>query len=113
MARAFVEYCKTTNDQDRLESTLPVVTALAFHLQTLYNHFLDYLHEVESVQVSDQGNANAESVEEAMEDAEFVLNELLRLASHLDYADEIGRRKMFSVIRTYMHVLFRFVAFFM
>jgi condensin complex subunit 3 len=30
--------------------------------------------------------------------SEFVLGELLRLALHLDYSDEIGRRKMFGIV---------------
>jgi condensin complex subunit 3 len=35
---------------------------------------------------------------------EFVIGEMLRLAVHLDYADEIGRRKMFALVRTsYLH----------
>jgi len=30
---------------------------------------------------------------------EFMLTELLKLAVNLDYADEIGRRKMFQLVR--------------
>ena len=38
--------------------------------------------------------------EEESTDAEFVIAELLSLATHLDYSDEMGRRKMFDVVRT-------------
>lgn len=37
--------------------------------------------------------------EDARNDKESVITELLKLAVHLDYSDEIGRRKMFQLVR--------------
>lgn len=37
--------------------------------------------------------------EDARIDKESVIAELLKLAVHLDYSDEIGRRKMFQLVR--------------
>ena len=37
--------------------------------------------------------------EDIIFDKEFVIAELLKLAVHLDYSDEIGRRKMFQLVR--------------
>ena len=37
--------------------------------------------------------------EEARLDQEFVIGEMLRMSVNLDYADEIGRRKMFQLVR--------------
>lgn len=42
-----------------------------------------------------------EANEDARADREFVISELLKLAVNLDYADEIGRRKMFGLVRMY------------
>ena len=41
-------------------------------------------------------------VEEEMAKAEFVLCELLEVAVHLDYRDEIGRRKISAVLREWL-----------
>ena len=62
---------------------LPVVTALAFRIQDEYNNLV--------------GAANEESDE--VTERSFIVGELLRLAVNLDYADEIGRRKMFQLAR--------------
>ena len=40
-----------------------------------------------------------EQLEGNVVDTAFVVSELLKIAAGLDYSDEIGRRKMFSVIR--------------
>ncbi|THH04392.1 hypothetical protein EW145_g5551 [Phellinidium pouzarii] len=101
LARAFVEHCIGQDDQARLEAVLPVVTALAFHLQTQYNAFLHVLQDAEMAQVedNDEDDELSEAQEEQLADVEFVMIELLQLAVHLDYTDEIGRRKMFGVVR--------------
>lgn len=60
---------------------LPVVTVIAFCLQKIYNRLF---------------------VDETSEDPaadNFLLRQLLLLALDLDYGDEIGRRKTFSLIR--------------
>lgn len=62
---------------------MPVVTALAFRIQDEYNTL-----------VSATNDENGDVAEQA-----FVVGELLRLALNLDYADEIGRRKMFQLAR--------------
>ena len=98
LARTFVEYCIEKKDESRLESALPVVTALAFRLQTSYNTYL------EAVQAEDSGIEDNDDREEKAFAIEFTLGELLRLAVHLDYSDEIGRRKMFGVISKHLFV---------
>lgn len=73
----------------RLEDVLPVVTALAFRIQDEYNKLVAVVNEEES-------SADTESL---VAERAFVVGELLRLAVNLDYADEIGRRKMFQLAR--------------
>ncbi|EDR03702.1 chromosome condensation complex protein [Laccaria bicolor S238N-H82] len=90
LARVFVDHCKATKDEVRLEAALPVVTALAFRIQDAYNKLLE---------------GNDIDAEERLlgsikrNDKEFVISELLKLAVNLDYTDEIGRRKMFKLVR--------------
>lgn len=66
-------------DEARIEETMPVVTDLAFRIQDEFNNFV-----------------NEEDEEKRIERA-FIVGELLGLATRLDYADEIGRRKMFTL----------------
>ncbi|KAH0826785.1 hypothetical protein J3R83DRAFT_5201 [Lanmaoa asiatica] len=83
LACVCVEHCIATNDQAKLEASLPVVTHLAFRIQIRALRGLD---------------AN-ERLDDLLLDAEFVIAEMLKLAVNLDYADEIGRRKMFQLVR--------------
>ena len=39
------------------------------------------------------------SEEDEKADREFIIAEMLKLAVNLDYSDEIGRRKMFQLMR--------------
>ena len=95
LARVFVEHCKATKDETRLEATLPVVTSVAFGIEKSYKSLGDMCRE-------DAGNIDeAERIrrEDIIFDKEFVIAEFLKLAVHLDYSDEIGRRKMFQLVR--------------
>jgi len=86
-----------TKDDARLESALPVVTALAFKIQSAYNELLEDIQASEDL--LPQGGEVDESKEDERMDKEFIIGEMLRLAVNLDYADEIGRRKMFQLVR--------------
>ncbi|WVW80873.1 hypothetical protein I302_102863 [Kwoniella bestiolae CBS 10118] len=83
LARVFVDHCISNKDDVRLEEALPVVTALAFCIQDEYNKLVGSTND---------GN-------EDITDRAFIVGELLKLAVNLDYADEIGRRKMFQLAR--------------
>lgn len=103
LARVFVEYCHGSNTlETHLEhASVPVVTAFAFHIQDAYNKLLDGLQEVEQARVAST-SVDDDAVEEGEEELakqEVVLAELLRIALKLDYMDEIGRRKIFTVVR--------------
>ncbi|KAF8635378.1 hypothetical protein AX15_000383 [Amanita polypyramis BW_CC] len=98
LARVFVDYCCTTKNMARLEATLPVVTALAFRIQEAYNSLVDRFGELEEKRVFLQPEALAKE-EDEITDREFIIGEMLKLAVNLDYSDEIGRRKMFQLMR--------------
>lgn len=86
----FVDHCVSTKDSTRLEKVLPVVTAHAFRIQEAYNTLLDVL----------DGTETGED-DKAVDEHEFILAELLRIALNLDYADEIGRRRLEQFVRMY------------
>lgn len=102
LARVFVEHCTSAKNEVRLESaSLPVVTAFAFHIQEAYNSMLEVLQEIETAKLLRAGLDNQEvdeELEEELAKREIVMNELLQIMLKLDYADEIGRRKVFSVV---------------
>lgn len=114
LARAFVDHCCANNNAARLEETLPVVTALAFRIQEAYNSLAERVGELEEERLfitsestshilnrysSAQKSKDFAKEEEEKADREFIIAEMLKLAVNLDYSDEIGRRKMFQLMR--------------
>ncbi|KAJ7258714.1 nuclear condensing complex subunit [Mycena haematopus] len=100
LARAFLEACLADKREDRLESAaLPVVTAFAFHMQEAYNHLLSALDDAEVARNLSGSDEVSDDIEEELAKREVVLGELLRMAVKLDYMDEIGRRKVYTVTR--------------
>ncbi|OCH93098.1 hypothetical protein OBBRIDRAFT_725376 [Obba rivulosa] len=106
LARVFVDHCIAVKDNNRLEAALPVVTSLAFRIQGAYNDLVKRIQEESEMEFLMSGmerspeeeEEHAKKEEEKM-DREFIICEMLRLAVNLDYADEIGRRKMFQLVR--------------
>ncbi|KAG1861260.1 nuclear condensing complex subunit [Suillus subluteus] len=96
-ARVFVDHCIAIKDAEKLDASLPVVTALAYHIQAAYNAYQEDLEVAEQERVI-RGEPTEEE-EEARIDKEFVIGEMLKVSVNLDYADEIGRRKMFQLVR--------------
>ena len=78
------------------KKVLPVVTPHAFRFQEAYNTLLDVLD-----------GAEIGGDDEAVDEHEFILAELLRIALNLDYADEIGRRRLEQFVRMYCLYSFR------
>ena len=93
MARSFNDFCKQEGEGklERLtEEKMPEVTKLAFFLQRYTNSLVDILR---SNNTRDDGEEN-DTVEQ-----EFVVEQLLQITKTLDYSDEVGRRKMFALLR--------------
>ncbi|KAK5086899.1 chromosome condensation complex Condensin, subunit G [Lithohypha guttulata] len=91
MARTFYDFCARNPEQHLIaleENKLPEVTRFGFHLQTCLNNVLNM-----------QALSEDEVEEEAIQEAEFICEQLLHIAHTLDYTDEIGRRKMFESLR--------------
>ncbi|KAJ4489926.1 nuclear condensing complex subunit [Lentinula aciculospora] len=100
LARVFVDQCLESKSENRLEdSSIPVVTAFAFHIQEAYNALLSLMQEMDFLNVGEPDDEESEAREEELAKKELILGELLRIALKLDYMDEIGRRKVFSVVK--------------
>ncbi|KIW74461.1 hypothetical protein Z517_12401 [Fonsecaea pedrosoi CBS 271.37] len=92
MARTFNDYCQANlNYQEMVQEKMPEVTRLGFHLQ---KHINELLTRVKNARESDSDEMIALQAEQ-----EFIVEQLLYIAQSLDYTDEIGRRKMFSLLR--------------
>lgn len=92
LARSFNDFCRVENEgkyEDLADDKMPEVTALAYFLGKYSAALLERLK-----QATVTGENNEETIE-----LEFVVEQLLHIALTLDYSDEVGRRKMFSLLR--------------
>ncbi|KIM27971.1 hypothetical protein M408DRAFT_70480 [Serendipita vermifera MAFF 305830] len=108
LARVFTDYCVKLKDEARLEAALPEVTALAFYIQNAYNRLIEQSRTRDAENDENRNpfdttarrNGDQDASWEAEQlDLEFIVGELFRIAVNVDYGDEIGRRKMFSLVR--------------
>jgi condensin complex subunit 3 len=110
LARVFVQHSVDISSA-RLESALPVVTALAFRIQSNYNDLLQLIQAEEEYRTLGGDEDEAAKREEERCDKEFVVGEMCVLAVRLDYSDEIGRRKMFQLVRKFFFKKCRVTAY--
>ncbi|PGH09809.1 condensin complex subunit 3 [Blastomyces parvus] len=92
VARSFNQFCKEEGDgkyDDLVDEKIPEVTALAYYLHKYTASLLTRLN----------GPAEDERAEEETVECEFVVEQLLHICLTLDYSDEVGRRKMFALLR--------------
>jgi condensin complex subunit 3 len=93
LLRSFNDFCRVDNDgkYDNLaDDKMPEVTAFAYFL----GKYIAKLLERKKIS-KESGDANDDDAVEH----EFVVEQLLHIAPTLDYSDEVGRRKMFSLLR--------------
>ena len=92
LVRSFNDFCRQDGDgkyDSLLEEKMPEVTRLAFYLERYTNNLTNQLKNT---------SAEPEAEEDTVEQ-EFIIEQLLHIALTLDYSDEVGRRKMFSLLR--------------
>lgn len=92
LVRVYVDHCIANKDQARLDDALPVVTALAFHIQEAWNILVESLQHDVRTEIDD-------SIDDAQFEKEFIIAEMFRIAVNLDYSDEIGLKKMHTLTR--------------
>ena len=94
LARSFNDYCRQQSDgkfEALVEEKMPEVTKLAFFLQRYTNDLVQCLRR-------NFGRLEGDEEEDTVEQ-EFIVEQLLHIAKTLDYSDEVGRRKMFALLR--------------
>ena len=94
MARSFNDYCRQQANkkyETSVEEKMPEVTKLAFFLQRYTNILIENLRRSPTRYDGDE--------EEDTVEWEFIVEQLLHIAKTLDYTDEVGRRKMFALLR--------------
>lgn len=103
MARSFNDFCRadgsSRNYEALVEEKLPEVTKLAFFLERYLNVLVEAIRRVNS-----QEGAEDEEEEEDTVEQEFIVEQLLHIILTLDYSDEVGRRKMFSLLRQMLSI---------
>jgi len=96
VARTFNDYCRLAGDsklQGMVEDKMPEVTKFSFFVQKHLNVLIEDVRKV-AIQEQDDAEAEGDTVQQ-----EFCVEQLLHIALTLDYADEVGRRQMFSIMR--------------
>lgn len=101
VARTFNDFCRSSGKEDgytgpraldaMVEEKLPEVTKFGFLLERELNRL------VETIRLAASGED--EDAEEDSVQREFVVEQMLHMALSFDYSDEVGRRKMFGLMR--------------
>ncbi|KAI0846212.1 condensin subunit Cnd3 [Daldinia vernicosa] len=95
IVRTFNDFCRTEGNgkyEFLLEEKLPEVTKLAFYLERYLKVLIEAIKRVKN-------QDNGEEEEEDTGEQEFIVEQLLHIVLTLDYSDEVGRRKMFALLR--------------
>lgn len=101
IARVFAEHCKTlgTEGERRMEETMPLVTALAFRTQAAWGTLLEQLEVKQDMLERESSEEEEMEIASIIDAHQSIVESLLHVSMHLDYGDEIGRRKMFNLVR--------------
>ncbi|KAI9696147.1 MAG: hypothetical protein M1820_008288 [Bogoriella megaspora] len=97
IARTLNGYCRSSDDSRLvalIEDKMPEVTRFGYLLQAQISALIEQVKKIATA----EGEEGAE-VEEDTVQLEFVVEQMLQIALTLDYSDEIGRRKMSSLMR--------------
>ncbi|ETS72895.1 hypothetical protein PFICI_15402 [Pestalotiopsis fici W106-1] len=101
MARSFNDFCRAEGNrkyESLVEEKLPEVTKLAFFLERYLKVLVEAIRRVNSQELGEDDE------EEDTVEQEFIVEQLLHIILTLDYSDEVGRRKMFSLLRQMLSI---------
>ncbi|GAW11857.1 hypothetical protein ANO14919_012100 [Xylariales sp. No.14919] len=96
VARSFNEFCRSEGNgkyEALVEEKLPEVTKIAYFLERYLNVMIEAIRRVNG-----QDNVEEDEEEDTVEQ-EFIVEQLLHIVLTLDYSDEVGRRKMYALLR--------------
>ncbi|KAK8153831.1 nuclear condensing complex subunit [Phyllosticta citrichinensis] len=101
MARSFCDYCRNSGDSkliNLLDEKLPEIADFAHLIRGYITRLLEMVEQAH--QVDEEGNLlEDENLAEDTVDLEFSIEQMLNIALTTDYADESGRRTMYSIMR--------------
>ena len=101
MARSFNDFCRSDDSgkyEYLIEEKLPEVTKLAFYLERYIKVLVDAIKRLDEKEAEEDVDEEDDEEEDTVEQ-EFIVEQLLHIALTLDYSDEVGRRKMFALLR--------------
>ncbi|KAG9231794.1 nuclear condensing complex subunit [Amylocarpus encephaloides] len=101
MARSFNDYCMNYGGkkcESLLEEKMPEVIKLAFYLERYITVLVQALNRVASQEPTEDVE------EEDTVEQEFIVEQMLHIAHTVDYSDEVGRRKMITLLRTSLRI---------
>jgi condensin complex subunit 3 len=101
IARSFNDFFRSEGNgkfEGLIEEKMPEVTKLAFYLQRYITVLIEALKRIVTQEVAE------DEEEEDTVEQEFIVEQLLHIAQTLDYSDEVGRRKMFALLRQSLSV---------
>ncbi|VUC26467.1 unnamed protein product [Clonostachys rosea] len=117
LARTFNDFCRNEGDGNYewiVEEKLPEVTKLAFYLErylkVLYEavkRLAEYkrLREEQGLEdEEDEEDEEERALQQELLEQEFIVQQILYICLTLDYSDEVGRRKMFTLLRQSLSV---------
>ncbi|KAM7223614.1 Nuclear condensing complex subunit [Rhypophila decipiens] len=98
LCRSFNDFCRSEAKFEALiEEKLPEVTKVAFYLERYIKVLIDAIKRAEEHAPDDEDEEEEEEGDTV--EQEFIVEQLLHIALTLDYSDEVGRRKMFALLR--------------
>lgn len=106
MARSFNEFCRSEGNgryESLIEEKLPEVTKLAFYLERYLQVLIQALKRLDRPGADEEEEEEEEEEDQTVEQ-EFIIEQMLHIALTLDYSDEVGRRKMFTLLRQSLSV---------
>jgi len=83
LIKEYVEFCHQNKKDDMLDEVLPEIIKLVDYLKKYFQKIVELKEEEEDEKILN----------------EFIVSQLLGIGNSLDYADEMGRRDMFSCLR--------------
>ncbi|CAI6085340.1 unnamed protein product [Clonostachys chloroleuca] len=112
LARTFNDFCRNEGDGKYewiVDEKIPEVTKLAFYLERYLKVLGEAVKRVaENKRLREEQGLDDEEEEEAEEEEtleqEFIVEQILHICLTLDYSDEVGRRKMFTLLRQTLSV---------
>ena len=91
--RTFSDFCKLDAAHESIhEEKVPEVSQVGYYLQQHLNELL------QSIKPADTEMVSADH-EEKLAEEDFIVEQMLHMIQNLDYSDEVGKRRMFALLR--------------